>query len=83
MICVPTEGAFLTAACNFAAHGFAAFQEQFARTDLLAGRRVRVASGAQTYEGVAAGVDERGALRVREAGTLRVFDSAEVTVRAQ
>lgn len=68
---------------RFAAHGFAAFQEQFARTDLLAGRRVRVASGAQTYEGVAAGVDERGALRVREAGTLRVFDSAEVTVRAQ
>ena len=66
---------------RFATHGFADFQDDYARLDLLAGAPVRIESGTATHEGVAAGVDERGALRVRAGGALRTYDSAEVSVR--
>jgi len=35
------------------------------------------------HDGIAAGVDARGALRVRHGATLRSYDSADVSVRAR
>jgi len=64
---------------RFEAEGFAAFQAGFERRDLLAGLPVTT-TGAEPMDGVAEGVDERGALRVR-AGTLHTLVSGEVSVR--
>lgn len=67
----------------FEASGFAAFASDYARHDALRGRTLRVEDPRGAFEGVALGVDERGALRVRtSAGETRV-DSAEVSVRAR
>jgi BirA family biotin operon repressor/biotin-[acetyl-CoA-carboxylase] ligase len=70
-----------TALDRFAAHGFAAFTDAFARHDLLAGLAVRVHSADGVRDGVAAGVDERGALRVLHGADNVRYDSAEVSVR--
>jgi BirA family biotin operon repressor/biotin-[acetyl-CoA-carboxylase] ligase len=67
---------------QFERHGFAAFVDDYAAHDLL--RDVPLAlSGAQgDFTGIGAGVDARGALRVRLAdGGTRAVDSADVTVR--
>jgi BirA family biotin operon repressor/biotin-[acetyl-CoA-carboxylase] ligase len=67
---------------RFAIDGFAAFAKAFAARDALAGRRVRVQAAQGVRDGIAEGVDARGALRVRHGTALAVYDSAEVTVRA-
>ncbi|HLI18150.1 MAG TPA: biotin--[acetyl-CoA-carboxylase] ligase [Rhodanobacteraceae bacterium] len=72
----------LEALDTFDASGFAAFADAWARHDALAGRMIRVDDARGAFEGTAAGVDTRGALRVRCAGEVRRVDSAEVTVRA-
>ncbi|MEP6485264.1 MAG: biotin--[acetyl-CoA-carboxylase] ligase [Rudaea sp.] len=66
---------------EFVAHGFAAFEQRFAEHDLLAQRRVLVHAAGAVLEGVADGVDARGALRVRHGERVAVYDSAEVSVR--
>ena len=66
---------------RFAAHGFAAFTDSYARHDLLAGLAVRVLGADGPRDGVAAGVDERGALLVHHGHAMMRYDSAEVTVR--
>ncbi|MDR3389383.1 MAG: biotin--[acetyl-CoA-carboxylase] ligase [Rudaea sp.] len=66
---------------RFAVDGFAAFRADFARHDLLAGRAVRVQTAGGAREGIADGVDERGALRVRHGAAVVCHDSGEVTVR--
>lgn len=66
----------------FEASGFPAFEDAWAECDALAGRGVRVETRQGVFEGVAEGVDARGALRVRGTGGVRCLDSAEVTVRA-
>jgi BirA family biotin operon repressor/biotin-[acetyl-CoA-carboxylase] ligase len=66
---------------RFGETGFAAFADEYAHLDLLRGQPVRVHHAAGVRDGVAAGVDERGALRVRHDGALLSYDSAEVTVR--
>ena len=63
--------------------GFAVSADAWAGLDALAGRAVRVDDPRGAFEGTAAGVDARGALRVRCKGGMRVVDSAEVTVRAR
>lgn len=68
---------------RFDVDGFAAFAEAWAARDVLAGRRVRIEAAHDVFEGVAAGVDARGALQVRTAGGVRRVDSAEVSVRAR
>ena len=67
---------------RFAGEGFAAFAPAYALRDALAGKAVRVQSANGVREGIAEGVDARGALRVRHGATLAVYDSADVSVRA-
>ena len=67
---------------SFVADGFGAFAQAYAARDALAGRPVRVQASDGAHAGIAEGVDERGALRVRHAATLAVYDSADVSVRA-
>jgi BirA family biotin operon repressor/biotin-[acetyl-CoA-carboxylase] ligase len=67
---------------EFERHGFAPFAEDYARHDLLAGRKLKISGAQGHFEGTGAGVDARGALQVRLVdGALRSVDSADVTVR--
>jgi len=71
-----------TATDTFARSGFGAFGRDYAEFDALAGKPVRVHTAQDTRDGVAAGVDARGALRVRHGAETVVYDSADVSVRA-
>lgn len=66
---------------RFETGGFAPFADTYARRDLLAGRAITT-TRPDLPEGVAEGVDARGALRVR-AGELHSLVSGEVSVRLQ
>jgi BirA family biotin operon repressor/biotin-[acetyl-CoA-carboxylase] ligase len=68
---------------TFDASGFAPFAQAWSKRDALAGRRIRVEGAHGVFDGVAAGVDARGALRVRTHEGMRVMDSAEITVRPE
>ncbi len=68
---------------RFDADGFAAFADEFARLDVLKGKRLHLSGAMGDFDGTGAGVDATGALRVRtRKGEIRV-DSGEVTVRAK
>lgn len=82
-IAVALVARLVTALDRFAVSGFGAFADAWATRDALAGRTVRVAGGRGAFEGVAAGVDASGALRVRCADGVRSVDAAEVSVRAR
>lgn len=72
----------LTAALDeFDQSGFSSCAEAWAQRDALVGRGVRVEDARGQFEGIAEGVDARGALQVRTAAGLRGIDSGEVTVR--
>lgn len=65
----------------FEAEGLAPFAARFERRDLLAGRALR-AVGATALEGVGAGIDDAGALRIRQAdGRIATVGSGEVSIR--
>jgi BirA family biotin operon repressor/biotin-[acetyl-CoA-carboxylase] ligase len=66
---------------RFEAEGFAPLAQAYARRDLLLGRRV-TANTPEPLEGIAEGVDERGALCLRS-GMLHTLVSGEVSVRLQ
>ena len=66
----------------FDASGFSACAAAWAQRDVLAGRRVRVDDPRGGFEGIAEGVDLRGALQVRTAVGVRAIDSGEVSVRS-
>jgi BirA family biotin operon repressor/biotin-[acetyl-CoA-carboxylase] ligase len=67
---------------QFSTCGFAPFAARFAHHDVLAGKRVAVHTPAGTRAGVGAGVDDRGALRVRHGARIVSYDSADVSVRS-
>ena len=66
---------------RFKAEGFSAIRPEYAQHDTLRGRAVRIHAREGTRDGIAAGVDARGALRVRHESGEQVYDSAEVSVR--
>ena len=67
---------------QFEREGFGGFVADYARHDLLLDQPLRLSGGLGSFEGTGAGVDTRGALQVRmDDGSLRVVDSADVTVR--
>lgn len=62
--------------------GFAPFRDDYARHDLLRDQPLRVTGAHGALEGTGAGVDARGALRLRlEDGSIKAVDSADVSVR--
>jgi BirA family biotin operon repressor/biotin-[acetyl-CoA-carboxylase] ligase len=67
---------------TFARSGFGAFEREFAAFDSLAGKPVRVRAAGGMRDGVVAGIDARGALRVRHGAEIVAYDSADVSVRA-
>ncbi|MDE1899727.1 MAG: biotin--[acetyl-CoA-carboxylase] ligase [Xanthomonadaceae bacterium] len=68
---------------QFAGHGFAPFAVRYAALDALRDRALTVSGHGDTFSAIGAGVDARGALRVRrEDGGVECLDSAEITVRA-
>lgn len=67
---------------TFADQGFAAFAAAYARRDVLQGREVRVLAAGGVRDGIARGVDARGALRVEFADGERVLDAGEVSIRS-
>lgn len=66
---------------EFSGSGFAAFASRWRRFDLVLGRRVEVLVGEVRVAGVAAGIDEGGALLVDTDAGLRRFFGGEVSVR--
>jgi len=64
----------------FERDGFAPLQEAYARRDVLRGHPVRT-TDAEMPDGVAAGVDADGALKVAADGRTRRIVSGEVSVR--
>jgi BirA family transcriptional regulator, biotin operon repressor / biotin---[acetyl-CoA-carboxylase] ligase len=67
---------------EFERDGFAAFVADYVRHDLLLDRPLRLSGALGSFDGIGAGVDERGALQLRMAdGSVRSIDSADVTVR--
>ncbi len=69
----------IRALLRFEREGFAPLVPAYARRDLLLGQSV-ITTAPEVLEGVAEGVDEQGALRVRSEGVYRVV-SGEVSVR--
>ncbi|MGA9828563.1 MAG: biotin--[acetyl-CoA-carboxylase] ligase [Rhodanobacteraceae bacterium] len=65
----------------FANKGLAAFSAEYARYDALAGKRVRVCGPGAMREGVACGIDARGALRVEDGNGVFSVDAGTVSVR--
>lgn len=73
----------LPALALFDREGLAPFLPRFAALDALAGRQVRVISEQQHRSGIAEGIAEDGALRVRIDGIVQSVHAGEISVRAQ
>lgn len=73
----------LARACEtYAADGFASFRSQWERRHVYHQQRVQLLYGGDTWSGVVEGVDESGALRLRDAaGGRRLFHSGEISLR--
>ena len=68
---------------QFDLEGLAPFHARYARLDALAGQNVSVLLGDETLQGIANGLAEDGALRVRTGDSERRFHAGEVSVRPQ
>jgi BirA family biotin operon repressor/biotin-[acetyl-CoA-carboxylase] ligase len=67
---------------QFERDGLAAFTTEYQHHDVLRGEPLRLSGALGEFDGIGAGVDNRGALKVRMAdGSMRRVDSADVTVR--
>ncbi len=66
---------------DFESQGFAAFGDDWKRLDLVAGHAVALHSHDHTVTGVAAGVDEQGALLLRTPQGLKRFVSGDLSLR--
>ncbi|MDR6843271.1 bifunctional biotin--[acetyl-CoA-carboxylase] ligase/biotin operon repressor BirA [Pseudoxanthomonas sacheonensis] len=73
----------LPALDQFDAEGLTPFLARYAGFDALMGREVVVHLAGESQIGIASGIAEDGALRVRVDGEERVFHAGEVSVRAQ
>jgi len=67
---------------RFAATGFAEFAAEWRRCDVMRGAAVNLRVGDQSTSGVAAGIDDDGALLFDDGDGVRPVLSGEVTVRA-
>ncbi len=67
---------------QFEAEGFAAFQQRYAARDLLLGQAVTT-TAPEVPAGIAEGVAEDGALKIRAGALLHTLGSGEVSVRLE
>lgn len=75
-------GALLEGLAQFEREGLAGFTTEYHRHDLLRDQPLTLSGALGDFDGIGAGVDARGALKVRLAdGSVRRVDSAEVSVR--
>lgn len=74
-------GAFASLLADYAASGFEPWRREWAAADALAGRFVRVESGAGELKGTARGIDADGALLVETGSCLKRVIAGEVSVR--
>ncbi len=65
---------------GFLLRGFGLMSDAYAQANVQNGRDVRVVSGSETFEGVARGVDDFGALLVDTDAGRRVVHAADVTL---
>ncbi|MDR7194219.1 BirA family biotin operon repressor/biotin-[acetyl-CoA-carboxylase] ligase [Luteimonas terrae] len=75
--------AWLQALDLFDQEGLAPFRSRYAHIDALDGAAVDIHTGTETLRGIAAGIEDDGALRVRVDGVLRAFHAGEVSVRRE
>ena len=68
---------------QFSAAGLAPFLSRWQALDALAERSIEVIAGTRREQGIALGIDARGALRVRHSDGERNYHSAEISVRAR
>jgi len=61
--------------------GFAAIQAEWESNHLWQGREVTLIAGTHTVDGVVAGVEQQGALRLNVAGQEKVFSGGELSLR--
>ena len=73
--------ALLTQLPLFAAQGFEPFKALWDQYDGLNGKFVDVSAGSEVIYGMAAGIDEQGALLLDTGGTVRHLHSAEVSLK--
>jgi BirA family biotin operon repressor/biotin-[acetyl-CoA-carboxylase] ligase len=67
---------------RFARSGLTAFRAEWERHHLYTGQRVCVHQGDAEFDGMVQGIDDSGALRLRDAhGTTKTFFSGEVSLR--
>ena len=66
---------------EFEVAGFGAFADDWQALDLVSGRTVALHSHEHTVTGVAAGVDEQGALLLRTPAGLKRFVSGDISLR--
>lgn len=71
----------LEALVEFERHGLQSFAREWREADALAATGARVQFGDRTFQGIARGIDEDGALLLETPGQLLRFNSGEVTVR--
>ena len=74
-------GELMAALKEFAERGFAGFSADWQALDLVAGRAVALHSHDHTVTGVAAGVDEQGALLLKTPQGVKRFVSGDVSLR--
>ncbi len=73
--------ALVAALDEFAEHGLAPFLPRWHALDALRDREIEVIAGTRRAPGIALGIAESGALRVRHADGERHYHSAEISVR--
>jgi len=81
-VCVALLDALLPMLARFEREGLAPWRAAWERHDVLAGRAVRVVEGDRVHEGVAAGIADDGALRLRGADGERRCHAGEASLRA-
>lgn len=69
--------------CEFPDRGFGGYRDEWEAAHVHGGRRVVLSAGNQRVEGIARGVNERGALGLECAEGLRWFSGGEVSLREQ
>lgn len=61
--------------------GFARWRKAWQTLDSLMGQNVRIHLGNRRMEGIAAGIDQRGALRLKTSAGIQTFASGEVSLK--